>query len=453
MDRLRKHTIVLLCLWLISAGTVCLAGEPASGEKTATNDEIFEARGGYIHPYASLRSEWTDNLYNIDVDENDNFLTVFAPGIWVGLPRSNKISTGVSHYNEAIGGSRYTTPGSGSFARSQLYLLAALNYKLYSNNSDLDYTGWHVEGMFQYTLPAGLSFRITDRYTRDRDRFDLGSFVRDDFTVEEETIYVSSTPSRIRDYMSNQANIAVNFDMSEKFTGLFDYTIFYLDYDDDTNNAWLDRTDNKYSISLAYNHSTKTSAFFEYSQAFTTYDSEDNNDSDNTFIYGGVNWKGSAKTSLMAKGGYQVRKYGNIDSDDADTFTMEALFNYLITDKTKINFSLYRALEETDSQANRGRNTTAARFRYDQKFTYRIQGYCELWYEYNDYDGFDNLDVEFLPIEVRRDTRYMVKPGIQYHFKEWLMAELAYSFENRESSRDIYNFTTQTIFLSLNAAL
>jgi hypothetical protein len=466
------HFAVFIILGIIQTGPACFAREQTSVQvnemqtsgENATNDAIFDARGGYVHPYISLRGEWTDNLYNINVDEISNFLTILAPGIWFGLPRSKKISSGISHYNEAIGGSRYAAPGSGSFDHFQLYLLGGLDYKTYSSNSDLDYTGWHVEGMVQYNIPAGLSFRILDRYTRDRDRFDLGSFIVEDFTIiDENNISVSSTPSRIRDYSSNQANIAVNLDIGEKFTALFDYTNFYLDYDDE-NNSWLDRTDNRYTLSLAYNHSLKTSLFVQYSQADVSYDSESANDSTNYFFYGGINWKGSAKTSLMAKGGYQVKTFdaavsgndGTFDStgnNDHSTLTMEALYNYLITDKTRINFSLYKALEETDSQFNRGRDSTAARFRYDQKFTSRIQAYCELWYEYSDYEDFNRIENDLLAANPREDTRYMAKPGIQYLFYDWLMAELSYSFENRDSTDDIYDFTTQTVFLSLNAAL
>lgn len=420
-------------------------------DKNNTSNDMFDVRGGYFHPYVSLRGEWTDNLYNINVDEVDNFLTVVSPGIWVGLPRMNKIPVSLSPHNAAVGGKRYSVPGKGSFDRFQSYLLGGLDYKNYSADSELDHTSWRLEGLFQYNLPAGISFRFLDRFTQDRDRYDMGSFIRDDFTVSPDNIYVTSSPSRVRNYYSNQANIAVNLDMSEKFSAHFDYINFYLDYDEDIND-WLNRIDNVYSLSLSYNHSPKTSVFIQYNHAFLSYESDTTNDSQNLFLYGGLNWQGSAKTSLMAKAGYQQKNYDNISDGDTGSFTTEIQFSYLVTDKTKIAFNLYKALEETDSLANRGKDTIAFKFRYDQNFTYRIKGHIELWYEQNDYDGFDRTE-DNLYVDDRNDNRYMVRPAIQYIICDWLMGELAYTFEDRNSNEDLYDFTTQTVILSLNAAL
>ena len=419
------------------------------------NEEIFDIQGGYFHPYLSIRGEWTDNLYNINVDEIDNFLTVISPGLWFGAPRMKEIPVSLSPHNAAVGGKRYSVPGKGSFDRFQSYLLGGLDYKIHSADSELNHAAWRVEGLFQYNLPAGISFRVLDRFTRDRDRYDLGSFIREDFTViSPDDIFVTSSPSRVRDYYSNQLNLAVNFDMSERFTAHFDYINFYLDYDEDEYNSWLDRTDNVYSLSLAYNHSPKTSVFIQYNHAFLTYDSDTDNDSENIFLYGGVSWQGSAKTSLMAKAGYQTKQYDYVDEEggkDNGSFTTEVQFNYLITDKTKIAFNLYKALEETDSLANRGKDTIAAKFRYDQQLTYRIKGHLEFWYELNNYDGFDRAENDIF-FEDRNDNRFMVRPAIQYIFKDWLMSELAYTYENRNSNDDMYDFTTQTVIMSLNAA-
>lgn len=456
-----RNKIVLTFIWLGLPGSLCLAQENSSvrinamevvsGEE-ATSTEMFGWRSGYVHPYLSLRGEYTDNLYNINIDEKDNFLTVIAPGIWFGLPRTKDIPVDISHHNEAIGGRRFSIPGSGSYDRAQLYFLGGLDYKSYSIDSDLNYTAWHLEGMVQYKMPAGLSFRLMDRFTHDRDRFDLGSFAPQDFSIADGEVYISSAPSMIRDYSSNQADLSVNLDMGKRFAALFNYTNFYLDYDA-TDDWWLDRTDNRFSLSVAYHHSAKTSVFIEYSHAFITYETDTSNDSENQFIYGGINWKGSAKSSLAAKGGYQVKQYDTFGLDDVATFSMEAHFNYLVTDKTKISLQLYKALEETDSLANRGRDTTVAKFRYDQQFTYRTRGYCEFWYEYNDYDEFTRLAGTLAEEDARKDTRFMVKPAFQYHFRDWLMAELAYSFENRNSNANLYDFTTQTVFLTLNASL
>jgi hypothetical protein len=406
----------------------------------------------------SIAGQYTDNVYNINFDEQTNFLTTISPSIWLITPKAERLPVRLSSYNTAVGGSRFSLPTSGSFDRFQAYLLGGLNYNNYSLDSDLNYTAWNIEGLFQYKLPAGISFRIMDKFVDDRDRIDISSFLPQDFTVVDEEIYFTSeTPSRIREFISNQAKGSINLDVSEKFAGYVDYTNYYLDYDDPLND-WLDRMDNVLSLYLFYQHSPKTSLFIQYTNTITEYETATWNDNKDVLLYGGVKWNYSVKTSLMLKGGYQVKKYEsgvrdelatineNNEIADLDTFTMEAWFNYFYSEKTKMSFKLAKALEETDTILSRGKDTITGRFYYDHKFSERIRGYLTLRYEYYDYEEFYLADVK------RKDQFIGVRPAVQYDFQKWLMAELAYSFEQRESNIDLYDFTTQTIFLSLNAA-
>lgn len=423
-------------------------GIPKTNPSTS---DLFGSRGGYLHPFFSIREEYTDNVYNIDLDKVENFLTTVSTGIWLSAPRLKEVPLSLVPHNAAVGGARFSVPESGSFERFQAYLLAALDHNTFSADSDLDYTAWRLEGMYQQNLPAGISFRVVDRYTQDQDRFDIGSFQPQDFAVEPGGISVHSIPTQIRNFASNQAIFSTTVAAGERFSAMFNYINFYLDYEEE-DEAWLDRTDNSLGLTLTYTYSPKTSFFIEYDRAFIAYDTDTAQDSENSFYYGGIHWQGSAKTSLMAKGGYQLKQYDIEESEESDTFALETRLNYLITDKSKIGFSLYRALEETDSLLNRGRETMAARLRYDQRFTYRVQGGVELGYEQNDYEGFERTGVNFPGEEARQDTRFLVRPAIHYFFRDWLVAELSYAFEDRDSTDDFYDFTAQTFFLSVHVA-
>ena len=416
-----------------------------------TTEDMFGSRGGYLHPYLSYRGEYSDNVYNINVDERANLLSIFSGGMWVGVPRIKELPLTLSSHNSSVGGMRYSSVGSGAFTRFQTYLLAGLDHKMYSEDSELDYSAWRIEGMYQQNLPAGISIRIAEKYSRDRDRYDQGSFLPTDFTIDQGNTRLTSKPSLIRDYSSNLALASINLDMSERFSGQFDYSNFWLDYDENDDN-WLDRTDNMFSVSMSYKHSPKTSVFIEYKHGVISYQTDESNDSEDTFLGSGIRWRSSAKTSLMIKGGYQNKEYTSIDEDTHGVFSMEGNLDYLITDKTKIGFKLNKALEETDSLQNRGRDTIAAQLRYDQQFSYKLQGNVEFRYENNDYDGFQRTENNIPNQEPRQDTRFLVRPGIQYFFRDWLMSELAYSFENRNSNDNFYDFTTQTVFFSLNGA-
>lgn len=425
---------------------------PVTGRLFGTDDseDLFGLRGGFIHPSLQFREEWTDNIYNIDEGRQSNLLTAVSPGIWLGFPRMEEAPLRFTLNNGAIGGHRFLVADSESFERFQGYLSATSELKYYSATTDLNDTAWRVEAFARYNLPAGLSLHLLDNFSVDRDRFDQGSFQQQESPSEQQGSPDSPSPSFIRDYTANLVNTALEYTTTDRYTLNFDYTNFLLAYDDE--NDWLNRSDNSFTLSLSYHFTPKTSLLAEYSQALVSYEEQEVNDSSNTFIYAGLNWKGSSRISLAAKGGYQTKEFSNSEEADTGTFSMEAVFDYLISDKTKISFSMYKALEETNTLGERGMDTLAAKLRYAQQFSYRLRGGCELHYELNDHAEFSDSE-QFPAGEPRKDTTYAVSPSIEYLFRDWLTAELAYAYENRDSSDNSYNYSTQTIILSLNFAL
>ena len=426
---------------------------PAPGQLFGSDDpdRLFGIRGGFIHPSLLFREEWTDNLFNIDQGQQSNFLTLVTPGIWFGYPRMEEAPLSLTLNNGAIGGHRFLVADSASFDRLQAYLSGTFGYKHYSADADLNDTSWQLAGFARYNMPAGLSLHILDSFSADRDRFDRGSFALQESPTPQQDQAVTASPSFVRDYISNLVSTGLEYTMTDRYMVNFSYTNFALIYaaDDDT---WLNRSDNSFTLSLSYHFSPKTSFIAEYSHALVAYEEQDANDSTNTFLYGGLNWKGSSRISLAAKAGYQKKEFSNIKGTDTGAFSMEAVLDYLISDKTKISFSTYKSLEETNTLGSRGMDTIAAKMRYEQRFTYRLGGGCELLYEQNDHAGFVATG-QIQAGDPRRDTTFAIRPSLDYLFRDWLTAELAYAYENRNSSDNLFDFSTQTLVLGLNFAL
>ena len=420
-------------------------------EADATTTEILGLRGGYVHPYFSVRGEYTDNLYNVDIDKKNNFLTVLSPGIWLATPAVREIPITITPHNTASGGLRLDVQEKEIFDRFKAYLLGGADVEFYSQDSDLNTTNYRFEGMLQFNIRGGLALRVLDRYARDQDRFDVNSFTVQDLNVSPAGINLSD-PSNVRRFKNNLGRATLNWDMTEKFTARADYTNFYLDYDG-TENDWLNRTDNSLGAYLYYNYSPKTSIFTEYRYVDANYNDVNDRDNDQNFVYGGVDWKATAKTSFMAKAGYQGKSY---DADDStvDSFTFELLSRYRVTEKTGLKLSVYKALEESDSVFYNGRDTLMIKLGYEQKIYNRFIGLVDFWYSDENYDQ-KNSSIEFDQFISgdREDNRYYVKVALQYVFLDWLMAEAAYSYDNRDSNRDLYDYDTNTIMFSLNSAL
>lgn len=450
---MRLKTLVPALIFIITPFTLFGISSGADGirindiivmsdsESDAT--EILGLRGGYVHPYLSVRGEYTDNLYNVGIDEKDNFLTVISPGIWFASPAVSEVPVTISPHNTASGGVRFGVQEKESFDRFQAYLLGGWDFELYSENSDLDATNYHFEGMLQFNLRGGLSLRVLDRLTQDQDRFDVNSFTEQDVNLTPGGISLSD-PSNVRRYKNNLGNATLNWDMSEKFTARIDYTNFYLDYDGSLND-WLNRTDNVAKAYLYYNYSPKTSFFTEYKFVDADYNDVDDRDNQQNFVYGGIDWKATAKTSLMAKAGYQNKSYDADELGSKDSFVFNLLGKYRFTEKTSLGLTLFKGLEESDSTLADGMDTFLVRLRYEQKIYNRFVGVVDFTYINDDYE-------QTIPSH-REDDRYYVRPALQYVFLDWLMAEVAYTYDKRDSSQELYDYDTNIFMFSLNSAL
>ncbi len=450
---MRLKKLIPVFTALITPFALCAASFAADGIKInditvisdseADTTDILGLRGGYVHPYLSIRGEYTDNLYNVSVDEKDNFLTVISPGIWFASPAVNEVPITITPHNTASSGVRLGVQEKESFDRFQAYLLGGWDFELYSENTDLDATNYHFEGMLQFNLRSGLSLRVLDRLSQNQDRFDVNSFTRQDVDLTPSGIKLSK-PSNVRRYKNNFGNATLNWDMTEKFTARVDYINFYLDYDG-SQNDWLNRTDNVGKAYLYYNYSPKTSFFTEYKFVDADYNDVDDRDNQQNFVYGGIDWKATVKTSLMAKAGYQNKSYDVDELGSKDSFVFELLGKYRFTEKTSLGLTLYKGLEESDSILADGKDTAMVKLRYEQKIYNRFFGVVDFAYTNDDYE-------QTIPSH-REDDRYYVRPSLQYVFLDWLMAEVAYTYDKRDSSQELFDYDTNIFMFSLNSAL
>ena len=460
------------CIWCgfsFAADGIRINDLPPRTDKRAgaTTGKILGMRGGYSHPYLSVRGEYTDNTYNVGVDEKSNFLTVVSPGIWFASPAVHEVPISITPHNTASGGLRFGVQQKESFNRFQTYLLTGCDYEMYSQNSDLNTLNYHLEGMVQFNLRGGLSLRALDRFSQDQDKLDVNSFTINDVNLSPEGITLSN-PSNVRRFKNNLAGAALNWELSEKFTTRIDYARFLLTYDSPTD-QWLNRTDNSLNVHLYYDYSAKTSFFAEYRYVNAHYNDEHSGmnpasndvqgrDNQQDFLYGGINWDATAKISLMAKAGYQDKSYDAETFNDQNTFVFEVLANYRLTEKTALNLTLYKALEESNTFEANGKKTTMLKLNYNQKIYNRFIAVINFGYTHDDYEQnhSDVTDIDIFQQNLpagRKDNHYSIQPALQYVFLDWLMAEVSYAYDKRDSSLELYDYDTNTIMFSLNLAL
>ena len=413
------------------------AGEKVSllpeDAKMSEEEDLLGGQGGYIHINALVQVEYTDNLYNINKDKTTNLLTTFSPALWFALPRKKEIPLELASNNTSSGGLSQAPKDYEGTDRFQIYGLGGLNFKLYSADSELNTINGIGEGMLRYNMPSGLSLMAVDRYMRDSDRFDVGS----DTGVAESK------------FGSNVLLATGDWNITEKLRAKFNYSNFYLGYDEDID-AFKDRVDNGFDLAGYFNFSVKTAFFLQGKFVDVKFDTAKVNDNQQDFIFGGIKWDTTEKVSLMAKAGVQNKEFVNGDSGatkrgDYSGLALDIQAKYKFTPKTQFTFDVYRANEETDSTVASDKTVLGASLGYSQKITDKITGSFAAKLEDAEYSQLVAKD--------RDDVRFSLQPAARYLFREWLMGEVSYQFEKRDSTDDLFDYQTNTIFANIKYAL
>lgn len=397
------------------------------------DDGIFGGKGGYIHINAMVQGEYTDNLFNLDKKKTTNFLTTLSPAVWFSLPRKKEIPVSLATNNTSPGGLALQLKDYEGTDRYQAYALGGLDFKLYSTDSDLNTIDGLGEGLFRYNMRGGLSLMVVDRFTRNEDRFDVGS----EFGVSENK------------FNSNIAMATADWNITEKLRAKFDYSNFNLGYDKDID-AFKDRIDNGFDLYGYFNFSVKTALFLEGKYLDVQYDTATQNDNHQKFIFGGIKWDTTDKVSLMAKAGAQNKEFENNQQtitkrSDYSGLALDLQAVYKFSEKSKFSIDTYRTNEETDSTVASDKTILGATFGYKQKFSEKISGSFDAKYEDAEYTQ--------LIVQDRDDTTFSLRPAAQYLFREWLMGEVSYRFEQRDSTDNLFDYQTNTFFANLKFAL
>ena len=196
---------------------------------------------------------------------------------------------------------------------------------------------------------------------------------------------------------------------------------------------------------LYYNLSAKTHFFVEYMYSDITYrDNKLSNSIGNRFALG-VNGQISSKVTGTAKATYEMRDY---DHSRAGAHNYNDLVGYYAaltwkpSTKNMIRLSGERKMEETrygnDDGYNRYFADTLVSLYGAQKLTDKLSASLTLAWENMHYPkrAYDNK---------RNDDLYIVRPQLDYQFKEWLSAGVWYQFRTRHSDVNRFDYDSNKV--------
>ncbi len=439
MNRTIIIFLALLCIFFTSFQTAYSSEDVPSGQSSETTKkastkgitaDVFGDKGGYFHPFISLETVHTSNLFFTHGHEDKSFITTIAPGIWLALPESREKLLNISTSPSTPGGIEFSHMQADKSRRMQTYFLYSPSFVYYSGFSKYNHTNHTAEGFFNYNFGFDVSLELFDQYN-------IRSDINDD-----------GLGKKLDEYYDNIATIVASYEPSPKLKFRFDFSNYITRFDKNVN-QFRDRKDNSIAAYVFYKFMPKTSVFMEYERTYINYDNRSNDDSIENRYYAGIDWEISAKSKGQVKGGYIEKKFDKNNSRDEEDFSLEAQIQHAITPKSSVLFSAFQKYHETtlpDSYFIRTRGISSA---FLLRFTQKWSGAINASYTRERYEGSGMHGA----IDERDDDIFGIGPAIKFDAKKWLVFEAGYHYTTRNSNYSIYDYDNEMIYLRMKIDL
>lgn len=402
------------------------AAEPPAGQ-AQIDAEVMGSKGGYLHPFLLVEGQYTDNLYYTGTGEEDDFITSFAPGIWIALPSNREKLIEIQTANTSPGGLRVSRIKPETTRRMQTYLLYSPTFVYYANHSEHNHTDHRAEGLFQYNFNMGLSIDLLDQFNRTNE-------------------INNNAAGRLDQYDDNLLNLLLSYEPSEKFKLRLDLSDYRLDYDDPAND-FRDRIDQSLSLYLFYKFKPKTSIFAEYDLADIDYDQPIIYDSREHRYYIGLDWDVTAKTRGRAKAGLIKKSFDQAGVSDAGGFSLEIQAQHNFSPKRALSLNLFRHYTESYDADAYAVLTTGADLSLLQRFNAKWSATLNGYFTRDEFEGVYTLGGR---TDARTDDTFRLGAILLFDPRDWMSFDLGYYYTERDSNFDAYDFKNNTIFLSLD---
>tara|TARA_R110002072_G_scaffold89232_4_gene199970 strand:+ start:100197 stop:101321 length:1125 start_codon:yes stop_codon:yes gene_type:complete len=206
-----------------------------------------------------------------------------------------------------------------------------------------------------------------------------------------------------------------------------------------------DRSDLGYKLRVSGKVQPKTSLFVEYGGSDVEYDTLPINgitlDSDQQQVSVGVEWQVTGKTSGSVKFGQTDKNFDAASRGDGTNSSWEAEVNWAPRTYANIYFTTTRGIRETN-----GTGSFIDARDYSVSWVHDWSSYLHTTVSAS--KGMDEYEGD--PREDDRDD-YSMRVG--YDFRRWLSVDIGYSYQDRDSNDDTFDYDKSSIFLSMDLAL
>lgn len=164
-------------------------------------------------------------------------------------------------------------------------------------------------------------------------------------------------------------------------------------------------------------------------------------DSDEQQYLLGLRWQTTAATTGFAKLGYQQKSFDSATRQDFNGVDWEVGVDWQPTDYTKVTLTTANDSRETNGEGNFIQTREFA-VNWRHSWLQRLASVVRVDYSKDAFEGTG-----------REDENLRVRVALEYQFRRWLSVDAGYSFDQRQSNRDLIEFDRNLFDIRLTATL
>jgi len=350
-----------------------------------------------VHPFVSLKEEFSDNIYTTATDQKSDSVTVTTPGVKFQMPFS-------MHRVEAE------------------YFAIDRRYHTYHGENTTDQ---HASGLLDLKFGSYFGLTLSDQYAKDHEPRS------------------SSATGFIEVFRTNAASASATYQLANRSKVRLDYTATSWNF---MTSSFRDRDETLLAGYLYYRFLPKTSAFIEYDRksvdflpSTTPYD----NTMDSALL--GITWEVTTRSKGTIRAGRTSKDFKDPSERDFSVWTWSVSLNHNFSELTAVNLIGKREVNETNFAGTSYFITTGAYADLTHKFASKMA------VVFRGSLGTDRYSNAVSPqTTVREDKTSLLGMGLKYFMNEWMDLGVDYNTRDRNSNIDANDFQETLYLLSVN---
>ncbi len=371
---------------------------------TASTKESLAAN--WIHPIFAVEQAYDDNVFLTDTDKKSDSVTTIFTGV--------TLEPQLSEHELAV-----------TYVADQQYFANNSSQNTVNHNVDaeatLHFNEWRVE--------LSDSFRHFENRTGSED---TARIKRTSNAADVKIIYAFNK----LDVGINYAHRLENYRSDLAIGSFLGQALTYQD---------LDSNENSGEIETAFHFWPKTSVLFSGRYGALDHDTGKKSDSDYFDILTGLRGQLTAKGTIEGKIGYRNQEYDN-SAGDFNSVIFHVAFVENFTERDTLTIDIDRTTHDTIYKGNAYFKSTLVSGEYAHGFTDKVTGTINGSYRLNKYPV---ATTEGTKTVKREDDFWTIGADLSYELPKWGEIALAYTYGQRASTFDTFDYDNNLVSLGV----